>query len=248
MNQPELVLGFCLREEWLPEDAYWPERRRMDEMLCPQVDRPASVDSNVWRDAFGCAGIPIGESSGRYFGMPCIWWSLSTLVAQWQGSASLRDKRVSLIALSWPSKNWGICKTSVAGRKPWWHSESWPSCPQSVEASWEFLGLDVADLDFLSRLAGGSFPRSLVSAASRVRWCQRLNQRHLFRNEDDAFEYVNLCRAGGNAAERANETYAFGIWQMVQSSSAHSPVSRRSATTSSCRSRPRSSRTTSTAT
>jgi len=51
-NVSELLLGYDARESWLNFQETWDAERRQNQLLRQEIEKPLSVDSDVWPSVF----------------------------------------------------------------------------------------------------------------------------------------------------------------------------------------------------
>jgi hypothetical protein len=92
-----------------------------------------------------------------------------------------------------------------------WQDELNSAVPKSPPAGWSFLGFDVADAGLLSGLANCGYPDHQVLLEARKKWFNRLNEWHLFQEENAARSFRE------EVAIRVPEHapfFVYGLWVM----------------------------------
>ena len=169
LNPTDLKLfGFDARTSLgAPTEESWTTGRRKKFLLRPEVARPVSVDRRVWPE-LPCALKPESE-------YPEYWSDLGELCRR------CSDVEATLVSMT------------VETGKPAAQPLLIPCEPPTPADEWTRLGYDVADSGLTSAVANCGFLPGLDEvAALRKIWGPRLNDRGLFRSQDDAVAYRDL--------------------------------------------------------
>jgi hypothetical protein len=119
--------------------------------------------------------------------------------------------------LSLSSTSAEITAISLSVDELYLHGELWQdglssAVPKSPPAGWSLLGFDVADSSFLSGLANCGYTDHLVLLEARKNWANRLNEWHLFQEEDAARSFREEVDI--RVPEHA-PFFVFGLWVLV---------------------------------
>jgi hypothetical protein len=190
-----VLLGFDAREAG--GGGKWNEQRRGDFLFRPGVARPCSIDQSVWHPA-----VEVHDSPSRF------WDSLERL----QGVVRESPERPWIVAL-------GVLLSAcspeeAAAVETFIPVDAWGQ-PYTVDARWEFLGYDVADLGgSISGLMNcGFLPGQDDVESLRAVWGPKLNSRHLFVDVMDAVAFKDFSN------HRVSEHRPFfvnGLWLIAQ--------------------------------
>lgn len=197
------IVGFDARERWCPLERLWSTERRAG-FLLRDVEKPLSTDIFVWPSVFqdvqldllhlddlnlGAAGLSAPAWRGS---IQDLWDDLGTL------ERALADATIGpfdIIAIT----------TSDASSL-----DADISCsPAELDAGWELLGHDVSDRWLLSGLTNCGYAES-EHQELRARWGPRLNQHHLFTDENDA---VVFARGADTRVREHAPFLAWGVWR-----------------------------------
>jgi hypothetical protein len=208
----EILVGFDAREAG-EHDPRWGEPRRQQFLLRRDVGRPLSVDGGVWPTTFdgpweevplldGPQGKQIGVSrtlDRSVIGLNApLWHNLDRMTNGLDEEGADAADRV-LVAVGWC---WRWNGDASAYPDIWGPHVMAEAEPAEPEQSWTLLGYDVADGSLISGLSncgytpGDSDPRieEARQAAHRLRerWVPKLNEHHLFRDQDPAFAFADV--------------------------------------------------------
>lgn len=182
-SRSEVILGFDIRELWLPLAEEWPHDRVQDYCLQDVSSKPLSVDHLVWPSVFELSGsewLPASGLHGR------LWTSLGTLWERFDQLQIEHETRAISITLIWDSH--------ASRNETIWSSVVRPTCPDRVNPAWVLLGYDVADQWLLSGLLNCGYSNDERKRLQSC-WSSRLNAHHLFNGRGDALEFINVCNA-----------------------------------------------------
>lgn len=215
--RPYLVLGFDAREKWLPPGSGWDESRRQSYLYRPDVEKPLSVDSIVWRSVFDLhpALRPrfIGIFHVLFEDLEHLERLLDTAAAE-LGPCDLVALALDLAACN--EEEQAKLDHFLTGTNSGGTPASGPlttlAKPVAIDDGWKFLGYDVADLGCLSGLMNMGFLSDYDDVeALRARWGPQLNAFHLFDDPEPAEEFKSF------SDQRVKEHapfYVIGIWRV----------------------------------
>jgi hypothetical protein len=212
----QTLVGYDLRETFLPPDALWSGERRRDYLLRREVAKPLAVDTAVWPSLFG-EGLPpqererlcIDEVQLPQWRGPhqALWDDLEAMRA---AGARIKDAPHWVVCVSWVSADGsselqrpsrlgaGLVKGDLA------------------EGQWRLLGFDVADTDLFSGLTNCAY-RAAERPALEAAWGPHLNEFHLFREAEAAFAFRDV------ADKRVPEHAPFVVFALHREESAGRP-------------------------
>jgi hypothetical protein len=165
------------------------------------VARPLSVDNRVWPTVFDgpWEEVPLRDGpQGKQIGVSWVydrtvigpnaplWHDLSRMKSRLDGQGA--DPAVLvLVAVGWCFRWNGEPNPYPTGI--WGPYAMEDTEPEEPEESWTLLGYDVADGSFNSRLVD-FYGAPEDSDRLRARWAPKLNEHHLFRDQDPAFAFA----------------------------------------------------------
>lgn len=179
----EVLLGFDVRELWVPLSEQWPPSRVQMYCLHEVTSKPLSTDHLVWPSVFEIVSSechPHTGFSGR------LWTSLSEMLACFKRLKIDRETRAIAIALVWDSH--------ASNNSTMWSSLILPTAPEKVDPAWLFLGYDVSDQWLLSGLSNCGYSRN-ERQMLQAHWSSKLSDSHLLRNRRDALRFIQVCNA-----------------------------------------------------
>ena len=174
----EKLVGFAAREGWLNYDDEWPLERKNTFLLKQDVTKPLSVHTRVWH-------LALDENSGINQPNRPGWrqntWAQLSQLEQYLHTHSQRI----------PGNYWVIAITQFLDEAT---SEEigidvLPVEPNRIDAEWEFLGYDVAEMVFLSSLMNMGYSDSEKNFAQQ-RFGSGLNEYHLFLAQEEAMAFA----------------------------------------------------------
>jgi hypothetical protein len=168
----EALLGFDLRELFIPPDTAWTAERRATYLLREGVRKPLSVDPRVWPSLFG-------EDFPGWRGPNAGLWDDLSRMRKARGVPL--SKAHEAVAVGWISGD-GFSTASPLG--PFQERMA----PPTASDDWSFLGFDVADAGFISGLTNCGYGAGERDGL-RATWRQALNVHHLFSGLDEAFAF-----------------------------------------------------------
>ena len=198
------IIGFDAREMWLNVDSYWTQTRRAALLLRQDVVKPLSVDNFVWYSVFSEANYPhlwhSAERQSQYLGSQ--WNTVFSEERKlstpddfrprrlWTNLATLQD----YLQISWGNVWKPCCVVAVAeilGVDEEYET-AYPILPNRVDSQWQLLGYDVADYELYTGLFNGVIGGNEATPL-RATWQAHLNEHHLFREPNRAFEYIEVA-------------------------------------------------------
>jgi hypothetical protein len=207
------ILGFDFRvgmdDKLLGER--WPEQRRSQYLLRPDVVAPLSVDTGVWPSLFDFDSpqsnataypVPANDNYFHHQGLH-LWADLPEM------------RRAVLNNTHQPKKGFSACFTLeddgfVLSEEKWRMAFEEPTVPAGLDARWALMGYDVADRFFTSGLSNCGYN---VEEAERARatWRESINTNGLFSSADEArrFKEYSDTRVQAHAP-----FYIFGIYEI----------------------------------
>jgi hypothetical protein len=81
--------------------------------------------------------------------------------------------------------------------------------PAEADPQWQFLGFDVCDSGFLSGLTNCGYLDSAELLAARRNWGTSLNEHHLFKDPEPAFEFKIYS---DHRVQEHAPFFVFGLW------------------------------------
>jgi hypothetical protein len=207
----ERLLGFDARVA-VPTD--WPDTRRAQYLLRPDVAQPCSVDTRVWPSLFDRPG----HVRPSYVGF---------FQDQWEDLDHLRAH-----VPHGPSCDHTLVAVTVQAQQAGWtgHSPLAPvlgsllfdafsglplplpfARPSARDPAWLPLGYDVADRAGFSGLTDRRYDMGLEHAELQQAHGVRLNDHHLFRAADDADEFRRLC---DRRLPELAPFFVYGLWKI----------------------------------
>lgn len=222
---PEILIGFDVREMWIPTDTLWSQDRREQYLLVSEIEKPLSIDLTVWQSAFDIDTLSVSGTSLRIENIDpkpefqtkewqTIFANCQQLeTPQWVGARQAWDNLERLI--QWVDKSWTVWKPSsiIAITCAMPHdeveeAENYNILPKSLNPEWQLLGYDVADYFFTSFLMNAGYLEDekpeLISNFARS-----LNDKHLFETLEQAEEYVPVAESRDRGH---GKMYAYGIY------------------------------------
>jgi hypothetical protein len=219
----DLVLGFDARS--MDAGQSWPDIRREEYLLRPEIAQPFSADSDVWPTAISQSEVP------RWVG-PCepFWDSLERLESFLGECSSVQNRPYAVIALTleadldkpddlstWWDRRMAIPQGNGAFEYPQPASrrdlaQLLGITPSKRAVGWHLLGYDVADRWLLSGLSSCGY-RAEERERLRARFGPQLNAGHLFADLKRANEFKLI------SAERVVEHapfFVYGLWLLKE--------------------------------
>jgi hypothetical protein len=192
-----VLLGFDARELWIERSRGWPDARRAQYLLRPDVEKPFSVDVIVWPTIFRDDQVEmlhLGSDVG-VGGLPRPQWvgphGLSTNLEELQSRARACARAFATIAV-------------VARTHPL--AAECAALETSPAKDWASLGFDVADEYLLSGLMNCGYDDEHPDA--KARFASKLNKHHLFITKEDAEAFV------GYSNDRVREHAPFFAYEI----------------------------------
>jgi hypothetical protein len=184
----EILIGFDAREAG-EYDPRWDDERRRRFLLRHDVARPLSVDCIAWPSI---ADIGLGRSLSTEererlgIGWNARLWESLDRMRRYLDEQGADPVDMVLVAVGWLSRL-GFPDTAKGPHPA-------PTEPVQPERSWNLLGYDVADGWLFSGLTDcGYTPED--SAGLREKWAPKLNEHHLFRDQEAGFAFVEVSNA-----------------------------------------------------
>jgi hypothetical protein len=199
MSIDEKVLGFDIRERWLPPHLLWDAGRRRTFLLREDVRKPLSTDTLVWpsvfdtgkghslpaqkREQLHLTGIPIpewiGANAGIWDNLVRMHRSFSVFTAEnWVAS-----RPFTVLAITW------LVAPGVHAGDFGPYPE--PTVPAIRDPAWQLLGFDVSDGSLTSGLSNCGYIGDEKEQLRRS-WAPNLNVHHLFAEAEPAFRFREI--------------------------------------------------------
>lgn len=193
------MVGFDVRELWMNPDLYWPHGNKDEFLLRLDVERPLSVDLNLWHSFFDVEHVPrpafVGWGQDQ-------WRDLKELEEYIRVYELPGGRRHAVIAIALVTSA-GRPVPSVFGGDLDVVSPDGPMC------DWRCLGFDAATEWLLSGVTGCGYDDDI--AVWRGEWRHVLNDHHLFPDVATAIRFARLTDR--RVPEHA-PFFVFGIWQV----------------------------------
>jgi len=202
-GQRHVLVGFDARQNWLPMANWWPQNGPFLYLLRENVERPASVDKNIWSSV--CAALvdlARPEDAGP---LPPLWNDCDRLLRHLAGKEGMEDRNYSVIAVT-------LAVDSLNPSAPEWLSLIGPNAPDlgSLDDRWRLLGYDVANPKLYSGLTDAPYHTEHEDVFSlQVRWAKHLNDRHLFTTFEEAKGFITIA---DQRVRRLAPFAVFGLW------------------------------------
>jgi hypothetical protein len=207
----ERLLGFDARVA-VPTD--WPDTRRAQYLLRPDVAQPCSVDGRVWPSLFDRPG-HVRPSYVGFF--QDLWEDLEYLRAH-VPHGSPGDHALVAVTVQAQQCGWtghsplapvlgGLLYDAFSGLPlplPF-------ARPTARDPAWPLLGYDIADRKGFSGLTDRRYDMGVEHAELQQAHGVRLNDRHLFRTADYADEFRRLC---DTRLPELAPFFVFGLWRI----------------------------------
>ncbi|MFZ5874763.1 MAG: hypothetical protein ACOYXU_00010 [Nitrospirota bacterium] len=203
-GQRHLVMGFDARQNWLPMANWWPQNGPFLYLLRESVERPASVDKNIWSSV--CAALADLARPDDAGPLPPLWNDFDRLRRHVEAKEGMQDRRYSMIAVT-------LAVDSLAPEASEWLPLLGPDAPDlgTLDQGWRLMGYDVANPKLYSGLTDAPYHTEHENvAALQARWASRLNDRHLFTSFEEA---VNFLPIAEQRARRLAPFGVFGLWE-----------------------------------
>jgi hypothetical protein len=203
----EMLIGFDARRAGAYDPSWDDDERRRRFLLRRDVPRPLSVDRYTWPSladvGYGRDDLhaDVRERLGIGWNQN-LWVSLDRLKRYLAGRGTDPAEFV-LVAVGWLSRL-GFPDTP-GGPYPWSPRVE----PARPENSWILLGYDVADPAPFSGLSDCGYTPA-ESERLREEWAPRLNEHHLFTEQEDAFTFVEVSN------ERVPEHAPFHVFSLYR--------------------------------
>jgi hypothetical protein len=194
----EFVLGFDARKMEFSENIWSPERRKTF-LVKSDVETPLSVDTSVWNSVFG-----INKSiqqSDRKGWRQNTWASLLELQKSLQSQSKTKLGDYWNIAITQFADDKTIAEIGI---------DVLPVIPNTINAAWQFLGYDVAELTLLSSLMNMGYREEEKNFAEK-KFGDYLNLYHLFTQVEIAEEFSSWS----DARDRGHGPfYVYGLYRI----------------------------------
>jgi hypothetical protein len=205
----QIVLGVDAREMWLGATA-WNEERRRKFLLRLDVDKPLSIDPQVWPSVFDALDDIRPAYTGLFHGL----WDSREQLEESLKRAPLRDRRYRIVAYAVVTGT-----LTEAERKPWdmfqvRNSQDPKPTPSTVDPTWTLLGYDLADASGVSGLMNMGFvPGHDDVDRLRSEWGPYLARSHLFESREwaDAFRAYSNGRVPSHAP-----FFVYAVWLLEE--------------------------------
>jgi hypothetical protein len=203
-GQRHLLIGFDARQNWLPMANWWPQNGPFLYLLREIVERPASVDKNIWSSV--CAvlsDLARPDDAGPF---PPLWNDYERLRRHVESKDGMVDRRYSMIAVT-------LAVDSLNPEASEWLPMLGPDAPDlgTLDQGWRMIGYDVANPKLYSGLTNAPYHSEHEDIAGlQARWARHLNERHLFMSFDEAKEFVSVVE---QRVRRLAPFGVFGLWE-----------------------------------
>ncbi len=203
-GQRHTLVGFDARQNWLPMANWWPMNGPFLYLLRENVERPASVDKNIWSSV--CAVLSDLARPDDAGPLPPLWNDYDRLRRHVESKDGMADRRYSLIAVT-------LAVDSLNPDAPEWLSLLGPDAPDLgvLDQNWKLMGYDVANPKLYSGLTDAPYHAEHEDIASlQSRWVPHLNDRHLFASFDEAKGFITIVE---QRVRRLAPFGVFGVWE-----------------------------------
>ena len=202
----QIVIGFDIREMWMPFSEQWPQERIDRFCLREDVKKVLSTDTRVWPSVFDLESVKRPE---KWFGfVQNQWASLSTM------RQHLDCRQEGQGGLVWTVGLTLVPSLCDEHQLQLWDNMIGATDPLDLNENWALLGYDVSDKFLLSGLSNCGFaPEQEDVEEMRRRWSSCLNHFHLFEDPLQASEYAKV--ADMRVSEHA-PFFVFGLWRLRQ--------------------------------
>jgi hypothetical protein len=144
MSEAEpILLGYAAREWWLDRSAGWGAEWKPRAVASAAVEKPLSIDRQVWPSVFDELGVAEPAYTGLYSG---LWADLERLEAAARGVPRLAEVRWRLAAFTLLPESCASIPLSE------WRGRTVDVIPGRLGEGWEAMGYDIADRDGASAL------------------------------------------------------------------------------------------------
>jgi hypothetical protein len=199
-----VLVGFDARQNWLPMANWWPQNGVFLYLLREGVERPASVDKNIWSSVCSVlADLQRPEDAGPH---PPLWSDCDRLMRHLAGKEGMEHRPYSVIAVT-------LAVDSLDHAGPEWLPLIGPNAPDlgSLDERWRLLGYDVANPKLYSGLTNAPYHTEHEDVFSlKVRWAKHLNDRHLFSEFEEAKGFIAIVE---QRVRRLAPFGVFGVWE-----------------------------------
>jgi len=200
-----LLIGYVAREIWshpgamkIPDGlSSWTEENRKRYLLRSDVERPCSVDMDIWPSVFDLSEVAGARQYEPYDSIQDI-------------SSDLESLLLSIRIMSSSIGKTSIVAISVCSNMSEWTGRCTAPAPSSIQNNWVFLGYDVADMWLMSSLCGGLYSDDLkIMDKIRSQYIKSINAHHLFNDFDTALDFERLS----NDVRPEHRPFSvFGVW------------------------------------
>lgn len=205
-GQRHVLVGFDARQNWLPMANWWPQNGPFLYLLRQDVERPASVDKNIWSSVCTVlADLARPEDAGPH---PPLWNDCDRLLRHVAGKDGMEDRCYSVIAVT-------LAVDSLNPEASEWLPLIGPNAPDlgALDDRWRLVGYDVANPKLYSGLTDAPYHTEHEDVFSlQVRWVKHLNDRHLFIPFEEAKGFITIVE---QRARRLVPFGVFGVWERV---------------------------------
>ncbi len=203
-GQRHVLVGFDARQNWLPMANWWPQNGPFLYLLRDDVERPASVDKNIWSSVCtALVDLTRPDDAGSH---PPLWNDCDRLLRHLAAKDGMEHRRYSVIAVT-------LAADSLGAEAPEWLSLVGPNAPDlgALDQGWRLLGYDVANPKLYSGLTDAPYHTEHEDVFSlQVRWAKHLNERHLFTTFEEAKGFITVVE---QRARRLAPFGVFGVWE-----------------------------------
>lgn len=227
----EILIGFDVREMWIPTNILWNQARKNRCLLRLDVDKPLSVDPTVWQSIFD---IDNPTNSGVLPKIELMTWAEVTPKTQYQTDEwqTIFENSQQLKLPEWTgpreawdnlerlihhvTKFWTIWKPSwiiaitivISDDKDIVEFKNYDIKPENIGNEWKLLGYDVADYFFTSFLTNAAYSNQEKLDFEKT-FTYKLNTHHLFKTMEQAESYVLVAESRD---EKHGRMYSYGIY------------------------------------
>src|SRR5436305_3186339 len=198
MSAQDLLLGYDAREDWISFESSWSTERRQLFLLRQDVEKPLSVDSDVWPSVFEL--LPDLRRPDWTGYVQDLWDNFQALVETLKSTVPTESVNLRFIAIELIAS---LC--SDAELTEWRDRVKEVIPPRLDQLPRKLAGYDVADFFLLSGLTNCEVP----ARPDPSRWAPLLNRHHLFLDPASAFEFKTEVDA--RVPEHA-PFFVFSLW------------------------------------
>jgi hypothetical protein len=199
-----VLLGFDARQNWLPMANWWPQNGPFLYLLRENVERPASVDKNIWSSVCtALADLARPDDAGP---LPPLWNDYERLRRHVESKDGMAERNYTMIAVT-------LAVESLNSEASEWLSLLGPDAPElgALDEGWRLMGYDIANPKLYSGLTDAPYHTEREDITSlQSRWARHLNERHLLTSFDEATGFLTIAE---QRARRLAPFGVFGVWE-----------------------------------